>query len=145
MAKDRAFDLEGADAVSSALDHVVRPALEPEVAVGIAPGEITDGHPTVAEEALRAWFVSPVAERVTALGIHPHTDVPNDIRRDVMAFVVHDRHRAAGQRQPHRARPDLHWERIAVADRQAELARAVLIHHGDPPLAPEERHDLRVH
>ena len=40
MLEDHALDLERADAVARALDHVVGPALEPEVAVGVAAAQI---------------------------------------------------------------------------------------------------------
>src|SRR5258708_45698 len=50
MLEDRALDLEWADAIPRALDHVVGAALEPEVSVGVAAAEIADRHPVAAHE-----------------------------------------------------------------------------------------------
>src|SRR5215469_6991770 len=91
VAEDRALDLEGTDPIAGALDHVVRPSLEPEVAIGVPPPEVADGHPAVAIETPRPPLVSPVAERVVALGVRAHADLTDDLGGRLSAIVVHDR------------------------------------------------------
>src|SRR5438093_6905717 len=64
MSQDRRLHLERADAVARALDDVVRAALEPEVAVGIAAAEVTDHHPPPTETLGVARLIVPVPDRV---------------------------------------------------------------------------------
>src|SRR6266550_2025681 len=54
VTQDRALDLEGPDAVPRALDDVIAPALEPEVAVSVAASQIADRHPAAAPHRARA-------------------------------------------------------------------------------------------
>src|SRR5882724_10129395 len=62
MAENGAFHLEGPDPVARALDHVVGPALEPEMPVAVSPPEIADGHPVTAIALAFPLLVTPVAE-----------------------------------------------------------------------------------
>src|SRR2546428_131767 len=136
MSQDRRLHLERADAVARALDDVVRAALEPEVAVGIAAAEVTDHHPPPTETLGVARLIVPVPDRVVALGARAHRDLPHLVRSELVALVVDDAHLDAWQRPPHRARLHRHVDRVPVADRQAELARPVVVHHGQAPAPP---------
>ncbi len=142
--QDRALDLEGTDPVARALDDVVGAALEPEIAVGVAPRQITAGQPPAPVRLTIPLRVVPVAERVVALRIRHHADVADHVRAHLAPLVVHHRHRCPRHRQAHGARLHLHPHRAQVADGQAELARTVLVHHGDAPVLAKEAHHLGV-
>ena len=142
--QERALHLEGADAIARALDDVVGAPLEPEVPVGIPAREVAARHPRAPVQRPRPLGIVPVPERVVALRMRLHADVADHIVRHLMPLVVHDRRRAAWERPSHRAGLDLHVDRVEVADRQAELARAVVVHHRHAPLLAEEGDDLGV-
>src|SRR5262252_674773 len=145
VVEDRALDLEGSDAVACALDHVVGAPLEPEVALRISSPEIADGHPaTAAAHGGGALGIAPVPERIVALRMRLQGDLAHRVDGRLAAIVVDDRHGVAGQGQTHRAGPHFHLEAVAIADGQAELARAVVIHDSDAPVPLEERHDLAI-
>src|SRR5437773_104907 len=60
MFDQRAFDFERADPVGGTLDHIVAPADEPVVAVGVAPRDVAGQIPVAAEAALVFLGVAPV-------------------------------------------------------------------------------------
>ena len=114
----RALDLERADQVARAFDHVVDPADEPEVAVGILFREVAGQVPAVGEAFGVARFFAEVAaedrrparpERQLALGPRP-----GNRREAAIRAASNDGRLDARQRPPHRAR--LHVHQTVVCD-----------------------------
>src|SRR5205809_4925738 len=99
MLEDDALDLERADAVARALDHVVGASLEPEVAVGVTAGEVADRHPPAAHQLTRALGIVPVAQCIVVRRIRRHADLPDGARRVLWALLVDAGHTRPGKRQ----------------------------------------------
>ena len=120
-----ALDLEGADAVGRRGDDVVVAALEPEVAVGVAPRLVTGGVPAVAE-ALRGRLgvaVVAVKEADGTLRLVADGDVADAVVGRPAAVLVEDLDVVAGYRLAHRARA--HRHRAVVGDQARGLGLAV--------------------
>src|SRR3954471_19185095 len=102
------LDLARPDAVTSGLEHVVGPPLVPEIAVGIARGEVAGAAPVARELALRRPRFVPGAEEEDRVRIAVHVEpVHGHVARHagwhLLAVVVDNLHAVAGIRSPHAA------------------------------------------
>src|SRR5581483_2311901 len=120
MLHEGALDLEGPDEVPHRLDDVVRAPDEPEVAVPVAPGEVPRQVEAAHEALPVAFLLAPVApehggpagaEGQLALDVGglDHLDA-------ILPHAADDCRLDAGQRAPHRPRPDVHGGEVRDHD-----------------------------
>ena len=107
---ERAFHLERANAVARALDHVIRPADEPEVAVFVTPGNVAGVvEPVMPRPPCQLGvFVVPVEHSRGQVCLRAHHDLspfPDVARR---AFVIHQLDLVTRGRHAHGARLGRH-------------------------------------
>src|SRR3954453_7489439 len=69
------LDLERPDPVAGGDDHVVRPALVPDVAVLVEARRVLGMEPLAAEGLARGLLVAPVAERIVRVRPGPKADL----------------------------------------------------------------------
>ncbi len=146
------FDLAGPDAVAGGLEHVVGAPLVPEVAVGVAGGQVAGAAPVAGVLAAGGALVAPVAEEEDRVGVAVHVvavhrHVARHVRRALVALVVDHRDAVAGIRPPHAARPRRPADpafgaavHAAVADHVVDLGLAehLVDHHPELVTAVRE-------
>ena len=113
MLHQRALDLERPDQVPGGLDDVVGTADEPEVAVGVAPGEIAGQVPAVGKALAVALFLIEIAaEHRRPAGAQRefavHVGGLDRLDAAVVAPTDDDSRLDAGQRLAHRSGLDVH-------------------------------------
>src|SRR4051812_20104043 len=96
MLDQAVLDFARADAVARGLEHVVGPALVPEIAFRVPRGQVAGSAPVAGELAPRGLGVVPVAEEEDRVGVAVHVvavhrDVTRDAVRHFAALVVDHR------------------------------------------------------
>ena len=142
MLEAHRLDLERPDPVAGRDDHVVRPALVPDVAVLVARRGVAGVEPLTAECRLGVGRPVPVAERIVRVGAGPEADLATLAGADRLLVLVEDRDLPAGHRTAHRTLP--HGHPRVVGDQRIRLGQPVVVEHRDPVLVAEPPDRLRV-
>src|SRR3954451_2509821 len=136
------LDLERADPVARRDDHVVGPALVPDVAVLVLARGVLGVEPLPAERLAARRLVVPVAEGIVRVRPRAQADLAALAARHGALVLVEDAHIPAGHRPPHRALADLHERE--VRDERIGLRQPVEVEHRDAVLGAEPADRLGV-
>src|SRR5438034_6572354 len=130
MLLEGALDLERANAVARAVDHIVGAAHKPEVAVLVFVGTVAGDIPVAANAGRAGIGITPILPEHPgwALRLHTHCDIALFVRRQLNAFVIDHSHLEAWKWLAHRTR--LHLYRWKITAEQHGLGLAIAITDG---------------
>src|SRR5579859_4100167 len=131
MLFERAFHLEGADAVARADNHIICSPDEPEVAVLVFIGAIARDVPIAAHAAVGGIRVAPVLLEHPdgSMRLNPHRYIAFFTGRQFAAVVIDDAYIEAGRGFAHRAGFDLQRREVGAEQHRLRLSVAVADGH----------------
>src|SRR5262252_8526079 len=143
--EEGALDLEGADAIPGANDHIVSPTYKPEIALGVAQTAVPGNVPFAAEGVGGFLRVLPVflEQAYRTLRLDAYSNISLLAWRQCGTGVgIDNGHIKTRDRLPHRARLHLHTGIISHQNRRFCLAIAIV--DGQTGAGPPGRDHLRV-
>src|SRR5690242_4982216 len=126
-----ALDLEWPNAVTSAVDDIIGPADEPEIAVLVFIRAVAGNIPITANASSAGIWIAPVFPEHPdrALRLHAHCDVPFFIWWQRHTVVVNHLDLKTGRGFAHRTGFDLNRRKVAAQEHGFGLAIAVADGH----------------